>query len=389
VGALAADAPPDAAAPRRFLLVAGEASGDLHAAKLVRALAGLGPCEVRGVAGPALREAGMRAIVPMEEIAVLGFAEVLAALPRLVRARARLLAEARAFRPQAVCLVDFPGFNFHMAPRFKAMGIPVFYYIAPQVWAWHRERARHMAAWTDRLAVVFPFEVELFRSAGVTVSFVGHPLMDELAPEVDRAAFESEVGGRGPLLALLPGSRVQEVDRHLPVMLRAARRLRDRHPELRVVTAVAPGLDQGRARRMVEALEPTTRVLAGRTRAVQAYATAAAVASGTASLETALFATPLVVVYRLAGLSFQLARRMITLRRIGLPNIVAEQDVAPELIQDALTPEALAGQLEPWLFDPAARAGAAQRLRIVRERLGGPGASARAARLLWELAAQW
>jgi len=383
VGALATDT----SGERRILIVAGEPSGDLHASKLVAALRALGPCDVRGVAGPALRACGVQAVVRMEEIAVLGFAEVLGALPRILRARARLLEEVRRFRPHVACLVDFPGFNFRIAPALKREGVRVFYYIAPQVWAWHAERAGHMAAWTDRLAVVFPFEEELFRRAGVPVIFVGHPLMDELAPEVERDEFLAEIRhAAGPLLALLPGSRGQEIERHLPTMLAAARVLQAECSELTVVVPVAPGLDPRSLRAMAAAAGIDARVVEGRTRAVQAFSTAAAVASGTATLETALFATPLVVVYKISRLSFWLARRLVTLRRIGLPNIVAGTDVAPELIQEAFTAGALAAALRPLLTNPTARSEAARGLAIVRERLGEPGASERAAQLLWALA---
>jgi lipid-A-disaccharide synthase len=368
-------------------VVAGEASGDLHAARLVEALRGLGPCEVRGVAGPALRAAGVRAVVPMEEVAVLGFAEVLGALPQLLRARARLLAEARAFRPDAACLVDFPGFNLRLGPLLKARGLRVFYYIAPQVWAWHPERARQMARWVDRLAVVFPFEEPLFRDAGVPVSFVGHPLLDGLEPEVGRREFLAELGhGEGPLLALLPGSRVQEVRRHLPTMLAAARHLRAVRADLGVVAACAPGLDPALLRGFLGPEDGSVRVVAGRTRAAQAHATAAAVASGTATLETALLGTPLAVVYRVSSLSYLVARRLVSLERVGLPNIVAGVDVAPELLQDGLTPGRLADALRAPLLDPGERARQAARLAVVRQRLGEPGASRRAAALLRRLA---
>ncbi len=371
----------------RFLLVAGEASGDLHAARLVGALRELGPCRVRGVTGPALRAAGAESVVAMEDVAVLGFAEVLGALPRLLRARSRLLAEARRFDPHAACLVDFPGFNLRLGPRLRSLGLRVFYYIAPQVWAWHPERARAMARWVDRLAVVFPFEEPLFRAAGVATSFVGHPLLDDLAPEVDEATFRAELGaGEGPWLALLPGSRVQEVKRHLPTMLEAARTLAKERPDLEVIAPAAPGLDASLLRAFLGPEDRRVHLVQGRTRAAQAYSTAAVVASGTATLETALFGTPLVIVYRVSALSYQVARRLVSLTRIGLPNIVAQEEVAPELIQERFTAHALAGALRPLLFDPAARAHAAERLSVVRERLGGPGASRRAAQLLWELA---
>lgn len=359
----------------------------MHAASLLTALAGLGPCRVRGAVGPALLAAGAGRVVPMEDLAVLGFSGVVARLPRIWSAYRRLLAEARGSRPHAAVLVDSPGFNFRLGPALHRMGVPVFYYIAPQVWAWHPERAAQMARWVERLAVIFPFEEALFRDAGVQARFVGHPLLEGLAPEIDEAAFRAEIGAApgARILGLLPGSRRQELRAHAPVMVGAALRLRASRPDLAVVLALAPGLER-EARRLCSVLEGV-RVVTGRTRAVQAHATCCAVASGTASLETALFGTPEVVVYRTGRLNYEIARRMVTLARIGLPNIVAGEEVAPELLQGDLSAERLATTLAPWLDDPRAREDQSARLAVVRARLGGPGAARRAAEWLWEMVA--
>jgi lipid-A-disaccharide synthase len=374
----------DRALERRFLLVTGEASGDLHAARLVEALRSLGPCRVRGVAGPALRAAGVECLVPAEELAVVGFSEVVSRLPRLFATRDRLLRECDAFRPHAVVLVDYPGFNLRLGPLLKRRGARVFYYIAPQVWAWHPERARAMRSWVDRLAVVFPFEEPIFAAAGVPVTFVGHPLLDDFAPEVEESVWRAElsIAAHQPVLGLLPGSRPQEMARHAGTLVAAARRLARDRPRLKSVMSLAQGLEPPRGL----SLEGVT-VARGRTRAIQAFSTACAVASGTATLETALFGTPLVVLYRTGRLNYAIARRLVRIPRIGLPNIVADAEVAPELVQDQLTPERLASALAPWLDDPAAREAQHRALAVVRARLGGPGASTRAARLLWELAA--
>ena len=386
---------------RRFLIVAGEASGDAHAAKMVRCLQALGPCRVRGVAGPALAGAGVERVADMSDLAVVGFSGVIRRLPRIWKTYRRLLEEHERFRPHAAVLVDSPGFNFRIGPELKRRGCPIFYYIAPQVWAWHPERAQAMSRWVDLLAVVFPFEEPLFRDAGVRTEFVGHPLLDGLEPEVDEATFRAELGvaATDRILGLLPGSRAQEIRFHLEAMREAARLLGETRPDLVAVVPLAPGLDEGvlepkgsgsmsrtgagGARR--RAPGTPVRILRERTRAVQAYATACAVASGTASLETALFGTPLVVVYRVGRLNFEIARRLVRLRHIALPNIVAGREVAPELIQRALTPERLAERLAPWLDAPEARSAARAALAGVRERLGSPGASARAATLLREM----
>lgn len=376
----------DHALEKRILLVTGEASGDLHAAALVKALRSLGPVRVRGIAGPALRAAGVESILPAEELAIVGFSEVLAKLPRILAAKGKLLDEWRSFQPHAVVLVDYPGFNLRLGPLLKRRGARIFYYIAPQVWAWHPQRARAMARWVDRLAVVFPFEEPLFRRVGVEARFVGHPLLDDLAPETNEATFRAELGlsAERPILGLLPGSRPQELTRHLGPVVSAAQALRRERPALAVVLALAPGLTLSAAE--VASLDGI-HVVRGRTRATQAFSTACAVASGTATLETALFGTPLVILFRTGRLNYAIARRLVTLPRIGLPNIVAGREVAPERIQGAATGPELARLLARWLDDPVARADARRDLAVVRERLGGPGASARAAALLWELAA--
>ena len=369
-----------------MLLVAGEASGDAHAARLVRALRARGPVRVRAVAGPALRAAGAETVVPQEDLAVIGFSGIVAKLPLLFRTRDRLLAEFDHFRPDVVVLVDYPGFNLRLGPLLKRRGARIFYYIAPQVWAWHAERAHAMAAWVDRLAVVFPFEEPLFREAGVAASFVGHPLLDDLAPEVDADTFRAELGltPAQRIVGLLPGSRRGELAAHGNVMLEVARRLRARHPDVTPVLALASGL---RESDLDAAALAHVKVVRGRTHAVQAHAACCAVASGTATLETALFGTPLAIVYRVGWLNHWIARRVVKLSHIGLPNIVAGREVAPELIQGGLRAESLAASLERWLADPAAAAQARAGLAVVRERLGGPGASANAASLLWEMVA--
>ncbi|NOT33954.1 MAG: lipid-A-disaccharide synthase [Candidatus Eisenbacteria bacterium] len=371
---------------KRFLIVTGEASGDRHAARLVEAVSRIGAARWEGIAGPELRACGVAALERAEDLAVIGFSGILARLPRLFAARDRVLRAYEASRPDAVVLVDYPGFNLRLGPELKARGAKVFYYIAPQVWAWHPERAREMARWVDALAVVFPFEEAIFRNAGVRVTYVGHPLLDDLHAEVSPDELRRSLGipDTARLLGLLPGSRRQELARHLAPLLETARELQRSRADLHAVVACAPGMRDDPALR--GASGPRLHVIEGRTHAIQQAATACAVASGTATLETALFATPLVVLYRTGWLNYLLARRLVTIGRIGLPNIVAGEDVVPELVQDALTPERLMALLVPWLDDPTQRAACVQRLARVRERLGHGGAAQGAARVLWELA---
>lgn len=370
----------------RLLIVAGEPSGDVHAARLVAALRGHGAIDVRGVTGPRLEAAGVGRIASMDALSVIGFTGVLRRLPRIRGVFASLERAVREWRPEAALLVDSPGFNFRLGPKLHRAGVKVFYYIAPQVWAWHPERAAQMARWVDRLAVVFPFEEPLFREAGVTSRWVGHPLLDDFSPELEEAEWRRRLGiaPGARVFALLPGSRAQEIERHRAILLEAGRMLRSARPDLAVVVAL-PAAASGAGSAVAPGDDAI--VTRGLTRCAQRYATACAVASGTATLETALFGTPLVVLYRTGWLNWEVARRLVRLPRIGLPNIVAGEEVAPELLQGALTPATLAAAVAPWLDDPARREAQRARLAKVREQLGPPGASARAAEWLWEMLA--
>lgn len=368
---------------RRLLIVAGEASGDLHAARLLAALRERIEVEARGVTGPALEAAGAARVAPMDRLSVIGFTGVLRRLPEIRGVFRALEREAGSWRPDAALLVDSPGFNFRIGPKLHARGIKVYYYIAPQVWAWHAERAAQMARWVDRLAVVFPFEEPLFRNAGVTTRWVGHPLLDDFGPEVDETTWRRELGldPGSPVLGLLPGSRPGEIDRHLGPLVEGAVLLQSGRPRLAAVVALPPRATGGAE----VTREGGVIVVRGRTRATQAFSRACAVASGTATLETALFGTPLVVIYRTGWLNWELGRRLVKLERIGLPNIVAGREVAPELLQNELTPGRLAATLSPWLDDDAARERQRAGLAIVREKLGGPGASRHAAEWLADM----
>ena len=376
----------EAEAARRILIVAGEASGDRHAARLVQALRALGNVRTRGVVGPALEAQGVEPIARAEVLSIVGFTGVLARLPRILELRRRLFADVERFRPEVAILVDSPGFNFRIGPELHRRGVRVFYYIAPQVWAWHAERARQMRTWVDRLAVVFPFEEELFRRAGVDAHFVGHPLAEDEGQETTVEGLRAALGfpGARRIVGLLPGSRPGELRAHLRVMIEAGLSLCAGRPDLVVAVGVAPGLERA-ARAALPGDHVPVRALTGITRALEAHATCCVVASGTATLETAWFGTPHAIVYRTGWLNYAIARRVVRLERIGLPNIVAGEEVAPELLQDACTAPAIARTLERWLDDPVAAAAQRARLALVRARLGGPGAARRAAELAWDL----
>jgi lipid-A-disaccharide synthase len=383
-----------AAGRRRLVLVAGEPSGDRHGARLaqaIRAHPALSGFELAGIAGPAMRAAGVVPLARMEDVAVVGFAEILGHLPTLLAARGTI---ERALGDPATALfvpIDFPGMNLPLCRVARSRGVPVLYYIAPQAWAWGRGRVAALARDVDRLAVILPFEEAFFREAGVAATHVGHPLVESLAPERTRAEFLRALGrpdDDAPFVALLPGSRDQEVARLGPPLLAALAAFRQARPGARGVVAAASA---AHARRLAAAVPPglagAVDVVDGWTRETLAFARAAVVASGTATLECAALGTPLVIVYRMAALSFQIARRVVRLPRFGLANIVAGEEIAPELLQDAVTPSRIVEALLPLWDDGPARERARSGVAAVRHRLGGPGASERTAALAAELLA--
>jgi len=368
----------------RVLLVAGEASGDLHGAALVQALRARVPdLDVAGVGGPRLRAAGMRALVETEHVATMGITETFGTLGRLLAAYRRLVRSLDEERPALVVLIDYPEFNLRLAKQAKRRGIPVFYFVAPQVWAWRKGRIRTIAERVDRLAAVFPFEPGVYNANGRPLAeFVGHPLLDVAQPTRTREATRAHYGLDldRPLLALLPGSRKKEVGFLFGPMCEAARQLAGEGWQS--VAALAESLDEADLRAALGGAEVPVPIAHGDTYNLVAAADAAVVASGTATLEAALLGCPLVIVYKLAPLTFWIARRLVDVEFIGMPNIILQRAVLPELIQAAVTPDAISAAVR----DVAARRaeiGAA--LAELRARLGTPGAAGRAADLALSL----
>lgn len=333
-----------------------------------------------------MAEAGVELLADFQRLAVMGFAEVVSQIPFFLRLLGQLRDEMAARRTDLVLPIDYPGFNLRLARAARESGRSVLYYIAPQVWAWHRSRIRKLAEVTDRLAVVLPFEEPLFREAGTRATFVGHPLLDVPPPTVDRGAFCEALGldPERPILAVFPGSRAQEVSRHLEVFVHAARRVTGRRPDLQPVVAVSNAVD-------ISAYAGVPFPLTRESRLLLTHAHAGLVKSGTTTLEAALAGTPMVIAYRTSGLTYWLARRLVRVDHIGLVNLVVGERLAPEYVQDEATPEALAAALSP-LLDPdsperrAALAGLA-RVRAALAPTDGrpPGAAERVADLVAEL----
>lgn len=351
-------------APRIFLS-AGDPSGDAHGAAVAAALLRKWPgARLFGLGGPRMARAGVEVLADFDRLAVLGFAEVVRHLPFFLNLLRRMRAEIRRRKADLVLPIDYPGFNLRLARSAHADGLPVLYYIAPQVWAWHRSRAADLARVTNRLAVVLPFEVPLFREYGADARFVGHPLLDLPHGPVDRAAFCGALGldPQRPVLAIFPGSRRQEVERHLGLFQAAADRLRDHRPEVQPVVARAADVP---ASLYADVRVPVTE----EPRALLAQAHAALVKSGTTTLETALAGVPMVIAYRTHPVTFWIARRLVDVEHIGLVNLVAGERLAPELLQGAATPDALAGALLPLVDAGPPRDHALDGLRRVRAAL--------------------
>lgn len=371
---------------RTVLLLTGEPSGDAAGARLATALRALDPeIRLRAVGGRRLASAGCEIVEDIAALSAMGFVEVLRVLPRLRRLEARLRRLLVEDPPDVVVPIDYPGFNLRVARFARTRGIPVVYYIGPQVWAWGAGRLPAIARAVSRMLVVFRFETEIYRQAGIPVEFVGHPLLDSIADAPTRDAARAELGitGQRRVLGLVAGSRTQEVRRILPVMAEAAKVVRRRIPDVAVLASAAADVPRAEYERVLgrSGLDVllTERPVATIARASDALL----VTSGTATLECALAGVPLAVLYRTSAITWFLGKRLVKIPRIALVNIVAEEDLVPEFLQDGARPEDVAAWAGGMLEDPAARRATSERLLALRAKLGEPGAARRAAAAVW------
>jgi lipid-A-disaccharide synthase len=365
-----------------ILISAGEASGDMYAAQLARALQARTGVHLFGMGGPKMREAGVEIVADASEIAVVGITEVLHRLPAVWRAWRRLDREAVRRKPALAITVDSPGFNFGLARRLKKHDIRIVYFISPQIWAWRPGRMRWIQRRFECVLVIFPFEEEIYRKAGVAVDFVGHPLVDSVRAQMTREQFAARFGldEKCPIVALLPGSRPSEIRRSMPIIAEACAALQKSAP-VQFVLVVASGLDAhifDSYARMDLRITPATGVVYD----ALAAADCAVVSSGTATVEAALLGAPMVVVYRLSGLTAMIAQRLVRTPLFAMVNLISGRQVVPELIQDKFTAEALEREIR-WLLDsPQERERQKRDLAGVRLKLGPGGAIERAAQVI-------
>ena len=379
-----------------LLLSAGDASGDLHAADFAgRFLSRHPEARLVGLGGEAMRSAGVRLVADQSDLAVGGLLELAGSLPRVVRVWRRLVAALEAERPDLVVLVDASGFNLPCASRAKRLGIPVLYYVAPQVWAWRTGRIRKLAERVDRMAVIFPFEPAVYRDTGLTVDFVGNPLVDSVAETMrtvtrDSARERCGVATGGAIVTLLPGSRRNEIAAHLDVQLETARRLHERRPDLSFVVALPPSLAGRVADEVAQRCEEVRAAglpLHFRGDGAREAILAADVVlakPGTVTMECALMDRPMVVMGRANAITAWVVRRAVRVASFTMPNLIAEEVIVPEFLQQDATPARLADALESLLEGAGREAQRAGLLRV-RERLGSGGAAERACRIAEEM----
>ena len=367
----------------RIVLVAGEASGDLHGAALVEALRPRAPqLTFSGMGGLRMRRAGVHILADAGETAVVGVSELWEKRRALRAALRTLRGHLAEVRPALLICIDFPDFNLLLARTARRLGIPVCYFISPQVWAWRRGRVRTIRRLVRKMLVLFPFEESLYRAAGVDVTFVGHPLLDALAtvPPRERCRERLGVADGVKILGLLPGSRAAEIRRHLPLLLDAAARIRAEKPDVTVVLGLSDTADRSAVDAVVAQAQVPVQVVQGRTPEVMRAADFLLAVSGTVTLEAAVLGTPMLITYRVGRLSYWVGRMLIRVPFIGLPNLVAGKAIVPELLQQDATAGRLAATALEILQSPDRHARMRAALAEVRRRLGEPGAVERAAR---------
>ena len=372
---------------KNVMIVAGEASGDLHASNLIKAVREISPdISFYGVCGKMMREAGADTLVESSTLSVVGIAEIIPNIGQILGALRLLKRKLREDRPSLLVLIDFPDFNLMLAAYAKKIGIPVFYYISPQVWAWRKGRAKKIAGLVDRMAVAFPFETDLYERHGLSADFVGHPLIDAVKVDRDKGTIRREIGinEEKKVIGLMPGSRSKEIKALLPPMLESAEIMASRSPEFEFVLPLAHTVDRTLVDHYLSLYNVNVKVAEGMTYDVMYISDMAFIASGTATLEAAIIGTPMVVVYKASTLTYMMGRLLVlsNISWFSLPNIVAEREVVHELLQDEVNAGRMVDEAFAILYGKGISEKMKSDLNDVKERLGGEGASKRTAELL-------
>ncbi|MDP6178513.1 MAG: lipid-A-disaccharide synthase [Desulfatiglandales bacterium] len=370
------------------LIVAGEASADLHGANLVRGMQKLDPgITFWGIGGNKMEDAGVKILASSTDMAVVGLTEVLCKLPRIVRVYLKLKYLLRSNHPLLLILIDYPEFNLYLAKSAKRYKIPVLYYISPQVWAWRKGRIKKIARRVDRMAVVLPFEEKFYRRRGLDVEYVGHPLLDTIPNSFDKIETIKEMGLKNghPILGLLPGSRTEEIKKLLPLMIKAVEILSSSYPDLKCILPLASTISPDLVQSILRQSSVEIKIFQDNFHKTVSVCELALVASGTATLEMAIMGIPMVILYRISPLSFWVAKMVVKVPHIGLVNLVAGERIASELIQDEVTPQRLVHETIDILKGGQNKENMIKKLRMVREKLGRGGASERTARMAVEM----
>lgn len=370
---------------RKILIIAGEASGDLQAAHLVKALKSIDPhIEIFGVGGKKMKDSGVEIVYDIMELAVVGFIEVLKHLGTFKKILVKLLVLLETKRPDAVILVDYPGFNLRFAKYVKEKNIPVIYYISPQIWAWGKERIAEIKKYVDKMIVIFGFEERLYKEVGMKVSFVGHPFLDIVRPEWKKEETIKHLHLRhnSTKVALLPGSRAKEVERHLPVMLKACELIRKELPDVEFILSRRKELNKSIYNEIISKARIRPHSLENRPYEIMEASDLVILSSGSATLETAIMKRPMVVIYKTSFFTWFLARNMIKVPDIGLVNVVAGKRIVPELVQFKVNGPNIAREALEILKNKKRQEEIKEDLTTVKEKLGEKGAAERAAHLI-------
>lgn len=374
----------------KIFISAGEASGDLNGASVAATLRNIRPdIRLYGMGGEMMRVAGVEIVYDIADLGVMGIVEIAKSLPKLFRLRDFLADWMARERPDVLVVIDYPGFNTRLAKVAKRLGIPVISYISPSAWAWSRGRAKDVAETVTKVAAIFPFEADVYRQAGADVVFVGHPLLDIVKPSLPKDEAYRLFGAdpARPVVLLMPGSRRQEIDKLLPVMLAATEKIAESVPDCQIFLPVASTISREILQNIIDGYNIKVRLTAGNTYDLMNIGTVAVAASGTATLEAAIMGLPTVIVYKVAPLTYLLGKMLVKIPHIGLPNIVAGRRIVPELLQDEASAANIARETLPIVTDPAVRGRIAADLADVRRKLGESGAVGRVAEVILEVAA--